>query len=569
MNPASPHRHRITLLIFVSGAVLMALEIAGSRVLAPFFGSSVFVWGSLIGIFLGAMSGGYWLGGWLSERWPQQVLLNSLLAAAGGFTVLLPLWAAPLCHALAGGQDAVLDLGPRLGPLLAALILFALPSVLMGVASPFAVRLLARDVSGVGGVAGRLYAIGTLGSIAGTLVTAFWLIPQFGTHHILIGIGMLLMATAAATLSMRRTAAMLLAFGILLSVIALTRTPPDLRAQPARGRYTLIEERDSAYTHMTVEHHLYPTRTRGEVPIAAYLRFGKYTQGAIFINDWQRRGREHWSAAPYTDLFHLARLFNADLRRVLFIGGGVGIGPRSFRRNYPESRVDLVEIDPVVVELGRKHFFLETDDRLQVHIDDGRTFLRRHPDRQWDVIILDAFTIGGRLPFHLMTREFLEAVKAHLAPGGVLLANLNSALTGEQGRIFRAEYLTYREVFPSVYVFPRYSPWETAKASKAAWERPRNIFLAATLESAPRTKAELVASAEQLWGALGRAPHRREDTELFFLNAHAANLIDPAVMAQWLAGGDDTPIDFSGAEVLTDDFAPVDTMVFEPGQVSG
>ena len=112
--------HAVGLLIFVSGAVLMALEIAGSRVLAPWFGGSVFVWGSLIGIFLGAMSGGYWLGGWLSQRWPTQMLLNALLAAAGGFTLLLPLWAAPLCAALA-------DLGPRLGPLTAAQYLAFLP----------------------------------------------------------------------------------------------------------------------------------------------------------------------------------------------------------------------------------------------------------------------------------------------------------------------------------------------------------------------------------------------------------------------------------------------------------
>ena len=174
------NRAPVTLLIFVSGAVLMALEIAGSRVLAPVFGSSVFVWGSLIGIFLGAMSGGYWLGGWLSERWPNQTLLNGLLAAAGGFTLLLPLWAAPLCQALAGGPESLVDLGPRLGPLTASLILFALPSLLMGVASPFAVRLLARDLERVGAVAGRLYAVGTLGSIAGTLITAFWLIPAFG-----------------------------------------------------------------------------------------------------------------------------------------------------------------------------------------------------------------------------------------------------------------------------------------------------------------------------------------------------------------------------------------------------
>ena len=166
-----------------------------------------------------------------------------------------------------------------------------------------------------------------------------------------------------------------------------------------------------------------------------------------------------------------------------------------------------------------------------------------------------------------MTREFLQAVEAHLAPGGVLLANLPSALAGEKGRIFRAQYQTYRDVFPSVYVFPRYSPSEAAEDIEATWQRPRNIFLAATREPAPRTKDALLASAEQLWGELGRPPNTREDTELFFLFGHAASLVDPQKMEQWFAtaGDENTPIDFSNARVLSDDFAPVDTMVFEPG----
>ena len=222
----------IGVLIFVSGAVLMALEIAGSRVLAPVFGGSVFVWGSLIGIFLGAMSGGYWLGGWLSQRWPRQGLLNTLLAAAGGFILLLPLWAAPLCAALA-------DLGPRSGPLSAALILFALPSLLMVVASPFAVRLRASDLERVGAVAGRLYALGTLGSIAGTLVTAFWLIPALGVNAILTGIGALLVATTALTLG--RTGLPILALGVGLLALRLLVEPPMALAQPAQGHFELVE----------------------------------------------------------------------------------------------------------------------------------------------------------------------------------------------------------------------------------------------------------------------------------------------------------------------------------------
>lgn len=563
MNPASLHRHRITLLIFVSGAVLLALEIAGSRVLAPFFGSSVFVWGSLIGIFLGSISGGYLLGGWLSKRWPRQVLLNALLAAAGGFTLLLPLWAGPFCQAIAVPAGG-LELGPRYGPLFATLILFALPSVLIGVAPPFAVRLLARDVAGVGAVAGQLYAIGTLGNIAGTLVTAFWLIPLFGIHNILTGIGALLVATAVFTLPLGRPAVLLLAGGALLLAVRLAIVPPVILAAPAKGRFEIIEERDSPYTHMRVVQHWLPIRTLGEQPVTTYLKFGKYIQGGIFVNPWQQRGREHWSTGECTDMFHLVRLFAPDMQRVLFVGGGVGAGPRSFHRHYPEVHIDLVEIDPVVVELARKHFFLVSGEKLAVHVADGRNYLRRHPDLKWDAIILDAFSIGGRLPFHLMTREFLEEVKTHLSPNGVVLTNIASAFTGKNGRIFRWEYLTYREVFPSLYVFPCTLEQEMDRETGPWWARRRNIFLAATQEHEHQPKAVLVERAEDYLGHPGRAPPARHDTELYHLLRHTSDLVETQVIDQWFDTGHRTgaPVDFSNTRVLTDDYAPVDTMDF-------
>jgi spermidine synthase len=264
-------------------------------------------------------------------------------------------------------------------------------------------------------------------------------------------------------------------------------------------------------------------------------------------------------------MFHLVRLFAPDMQRVLFISGGVGAGPRSFRRHYPQVHIDLVEIDPVVVELARKHFFFAPDEKLAVHVADGRNFLRRHPDLKWDAIILDAFSIGGRLPFHLMTREFLEELKAHLTPNGVVLTNFTSAFTGEHGRIFRWAYLTYREVFPALYVFPH--TLEQDRDSARWWARSRNIFLAATLEREHQPKTFLLERAEDYWGRLGRAPHTRHDTELHHLFRHASDLVESEVIDQWFETGHPAgaPVDFSNAQVLTDDYAPVDTMEF--GQV--
>jgi hypothetical protein len=213
-----------------------------------------------------------------------------------------------------------------------------------------------------------------------------------------------------------------------------------------------------------------------------------------------------------------------------------------------------VEIDPVVVELAERHFYFTPDEGMRVYVEDGRAFLRRNPDLEWDAIILDAFNSGGRLPFHLMTQEFLESVKAHLTPDGVVLANLPSALAGEAGSLFHAEYRTFREVFNAVYVFPRHDPAEQDANSQEWWQRMRNVFVAVNLVE-PRSKAELLAQAERFWGHLGRDPHRREETELFYLKFHAVNLLEQETL--------EDRIDLAGERMLTNDYAPVDTLVFE------
>ena len=179
---------------FFSGAALMGLEVVGSRVLAPYFGSSVFVWGSLMGVLLTALSGGAYLGGMLADRMPHILPLAGLLILAGMVALILP-WVAP------GVNRWVFDaqLGPRLGPLVASAVLFLLPGLALGTVTPFLVRLSVSTVHGVGVVAGTIGALSTAGSIAGTLGTAFYLIPTLGVHAILqvIGVGLVLLGGLA------------------------------------------------------------------------------------------------------------------------------------------------------------------------------------------------------------------------------------------------------------------------------------------------------------------------------------------------------------------------------------
>lgn len=178
----------LRIVVFGSGAVLMALEIVGSRILAPYFGSSVYVWGSLISIFLAALSAGYYLGGVAADRWPRTGALALALAAAGVLILALPVESRPILEAF-----STWDLGPRASPLLASVVLFVLPSLLLGMTSPFAIKLAATDLATVGNTAGVLYAISTAGSIAGTLLTAFVLIPTMGVRAILYALGVALL----------------------------------------------------------------------------------------------------------------------------------------------------------------------------------------------------------------------------------------------------------------------------------------------------------------------------------------------------------------------------------------
>ena len=185
----------LKLIAFFSGAALMGLEIAGSRVLAPYFGSSVFVWGSLIGVVLAAISFGAYAGGRLADRVPTGPPLAGLLGVAGLVALVLPWVAAAVNRAV-----FFMHLGPRGGPLLASVVLFAIPGAALGAVTPFIVRMLADRVERVGGVAGSVSALSAAGSIAGTLGTAFYLIPAMGVRNILHLIGVVLLVLAALAL---------------------------------------------------------------------------------------------------------------------------------------------------------------------------------------------------------------------------------------------------------------------------------------------------------------------------------------------------------------------------------
>lgn len=505
----------LKVLVFVAGAVLMGLEIVGSRMLAPYFGNSIFVWGSLISLFLIALSAGYYIGGRVADRRPSRALLNGIVIAVGASMFLMAAVAGPVCDAVAR-----LGMGERGGPMLASSILFLLPSIGMGMTSPFAVRLATHAVDSVGKTAGTLYALSTLGSIAGTMLTTFVLIPALGADAILKGLAATLIAVAVATFPFASTGR-----GVRGAAIALAATAACIYAiSPTRaslppGAVVHVDVGTPYHNIMVVDDPLHNVRA---------LRFDRFDESRISLNP------PYASESNYTRYFHLAFLLKPEIRRALFIGAGGGVGPRAFHMHDPAMEIDVVDIDPKVLEVARTHFYLDDAENIRLHAVDGRSFVRDAPPEYYDAIILDAFTIGGRIPFHLVTREFIELCRSRLTPGGVFLMNINSAAEGPKGEIFRSMYKTLAGVFPQTHAFVLYRRQLSAGDST-------NIILVAANSDERLTHADWAERAAQY---------------------QSDSYVDRTQVEAMLADLLLTPPATDAAAEFTDDYAPIETMSF-------
>lgn len=441
-------RAAVYVVVFLSGALLMSLEVAAFRIIGKTFGTALRETTAVIATFLAAMSIGYWLGGKAGDRWPRPSTIIAVLLNAAALLMSVPWLDALLSPRIAASE---LDLATH--AFVATSLLFAVPTVLFASVSPIAVRLFATSTGRSGSTAGSISAVSTIGSIAGSVVTAFLLLDWLGSiARTVITVALATCVTAVvlllATLPRLRTDgimrvrlrpyAVVLAAALVIGLPAVafirsTQLERSLITPSPEWRILFVG--DSPYHRVTV-------RERQGV-----LRLLQFATGAQSL---MRLGDPFGPGAPYTDAMHISRLMRPSVRRVLVIGLGGGTTPKQFVHYYPDTTVDVVEIDPVVVEVSKKYFGVQPSDRLRIHLSDGRTFLKRSHEK-WDLIVIDAYTTnryGDTIPPHLVTQEFFREASRHLTDGGVF--HFHSAF-GES-RLLSALQKTIASVFATTYV---------------------------------------------------------------------------------------------------------------------
>jgi len=421
-------KYILEIVVFICGASVMVLELIGSRVLAPYLGTSIFVWTSLIGIILGSLSLGYYGGGKISDKYPNYKIFSGIIFLAAFYIGVIALMKFSFLVFL---MDKINDI--RTGSVIASIILFAPPSVLLGMISPYAVKLKITDIERSGSTVGNLYAISTVGSIVGTFLAGFWLIPKFGTTTIIYGIAVVLILTSilayAKNFALKRIITLVIILIILLS---------HTKYKNALAENGFLDI-DTKYSRVLI----YEQEIDGKP--AKFMRCDTNSNSAMFLDDDEL-------VFEYTKYYDLASHFNPDFKKSLMIGGAAFSYPKYCLKKYPNAKIDVVEIDPKLTELARKYFRLEDNERLNIFHEDGRIFLNK-TENKYDVIFGDAYRSHHSIPYQLTTVETVQRMYDILNNNGVALVNIISAVEGGKGKFLRAEYKTFKAVFPQVYIF--------------------------------------------------------------------------------------------------------------------
>ncbi len=441
----------LSTLVFTTGAVTLGVELSASRLLEPVFGNNQIVWAALIGLILFYLALGAWLGGKLADRFPTPQRLEQVVVLGAVGVAFVPVASGPVLRWAATGIDSFN--GTLLAAsLLAILLLFSLPIILLGTVSPWVVRLAVTNVAEAGQVAGRLYAIATVGSLVGTFLPVLWLIPAYGTRWTfsLLALAPLVVITLGTWRTTRRWFS-IVALLLILGLAFWTGAHPSIRAawdDDSTG--TLIYEDESLYNYIAVrqwgsERHL---KLNDGIGIHSVY----HPDTVLSLGIW-----DYFLLAPRFQPCELrdAQCVLHQPENLLIIGLAAGTVSELYTDIYDALPITGIELDPQIIDVGRQYFGM-TQPNLTAVAADGRRWLANQPaTAQWDLVAIDAYR-PPYIPFQLTTVEFFALVRAHLTAEGVLAINVGR--TASNYALVDALAATLYQIFPTVYAIDEPGP---------------------------------------------------------------------------------------------------------------
>ena len=428
---------RLQITSFFSGSATMILELAGSRLVAPYFGTSLIVWTALIGIIMTSLCLGNWFGGFLADKRPEGKLLGRILMFAA---LIISVTAFSSNFILTEIQELGLNL--YVSSVYTALFLFAPSSMLLGMVQPFVARLAIRNIDNSGGVIGRLSALNSAGSILGTFMGGFVLISLFPS-----GVILMLVASMTALLSV------LIYTGawrkIISFLIFIALTAGAIGANESGLPFSPVGEHiETAYNHISVAESI--DRRNGR-RVRIMITNPDAAQSLMYLDAPDEL------VSDYTKFYDLAFHFKPDTKRILMLGGGGYSVPKYILANYDDVSLDVVELDPGVTEAARKYFALVDNPNLTIYHEDARTFLNRlgrEKNELYDAILMDTFSSAIVIPFQLTTIEAGRLLRSILKPDGVLIVNIISSVYGAKSGVFHGLYKAFGSSFDTMMIFP-------------------------------------------------------------------------------------------------------------------
>ncbi len=418
--------------VTISGGAVMILELLGTRIIAPYYGVSLYVWSSLISVTMIALALGYYCGGFLADRYPKLRLTHIFILAALA-TVLIPFLSGPV-------MQLTNPLGIRGGAFVSALLLFTIPLTALAMVGPFVIKLATQDLQGVGTAVGSVYAVSTLGSVAATLLLGFYLLPLLGTRAIIFSVSLILLALGVFLMFRDKPG-----FDKSLSIIPLLICAILIGALTVNG-YAKTAQFGTGFKVQHTEESVY-----GWVRVVDDERFGV----RLLLSDSSVLSAMSLSTGQtllgYQQIIGLLPLFRPKAHDALLIGLGGGHIARDLK-SKGLATVDTIEIDPAVADASLKYFnFKPTGEFI---VGDGRYEIQKlHKlQKQYDFIIHDCFT-GGTEPTHMLTIEMLQQLRGLLSEQGILALNYVGFTKGEGTKAVASVYKTLKEVLPNIQVY--------------------------------------------------------------------------------------------------------------------